>query len=1398
MKYPSYNGLISHYWLIIITISTIGFIWSHQSTQATQRRAQLNQNNAILHAISVGPRLFELSIAPHALLPPLSKTIRFHTHIHENEQAIYLVSGTAEDEMNLQAAGLAVSTVGERVDGQQYFLLMAEEGGRPDEGSLLSEYGLSLWKKGPYIAVAVQTQHVIELTQSWDNASIDYIPLIDAQVQGPRFPVPAISHATSTLPGCTELMTNGGFELDSGWGYGDTPSPARIVTEPVYDGVRALGLGIPTSGTNRLSHSTAYRYIEVPSAALSVQLTIWMQTHGDSDGRDFRDITLIDSYYGIQDQLFKEGGVGTEEWTRHTFDLSEYRGRTVILFLNVYNNGTGSQMWSYVDHISLVACDSPPTATPVPTNTPVSTASPTATETPTLTQTSIPSHTATSTFTRQPTSTASPTETTTQIPSSTPTSTGTATWTATLTPTPSPSLTFTLSPTPSPTITITPTPTNEASNTPTLTPSSTQTSTPTPENAALRLRAADVDAIGQTTLAVPILIEQIPASMLVGGILVNLLYDATVLRVDDCSPESGARFLLVCNPLEEGIIRVAVADASGIMTDTLLAEIPFSLVQENQVLPSVTKVQVQSVSVESVDGEGLQVHAQHSHIRLNCLMGDVDCDGERSSTDAQQILQHSVGLIGERERLPLSADTIYTPACDVSGDDQCGAEDALMVWQCAAGFGNNLCDNRLEQGTTTSTWPEPSAPEASIPETRETVSIEIEQLPANLRAPATISVMKRGAVTLGAATIEVTYDPTRLRLIRCLANVAGQLTEHACNVAYDQTEAMFTIVRIGVVLPAGMTHHGELAALTFEPISMESERVDGSANEDTMPEDLQPSLRVISLTDVTGNSLLSRIVEDENELKRLFLPVIVPLPHPVFSPDTTEEYIQKFHQHFANPIRIEPFELSARWLTHKTATGSGGDNQGDAITLTWSIIPDGTMMQKGYFDKSGCYSNLIGKLNAIYGADKWQAEIEKVFDHWDAKSGIVYVQENGANGNGIDDGARWPNSHGAKGIRGDIRIGGCLIDGEGEANGNILAYSFYPSAGGDMKIDSEDPFLENSEILKTHFHNMIAHEQGHGIGLDHVCPMDDAKLMEPRLSNEFVGLQHDDIRSVQRLYGDRYETINGSNDSSALATELGRLSLGDSIILKDLSIDDENDTDWFEFTAETNLYTAPSENQSLRSTVEVAESSSFQSDRSMAVDIQVIPAGKEYRRGPQASNGACSEGMLVDSLRVHDLKVELIDGDGVTVLAKGDAQPVGQIEQLNDVKLERADRTYLRISGDQTDDIQLYTLVITAKDGQTEPKPPVPGDDPVHSVCTSGDVNCDEERTVTDALYILQYIEALRQGTDALPLPSGAFYIPACDVNSDSACTEVDALLVLQCTVQIENTLCPAVPPDHH
>ena len=358
---------------------------------------------------------------------------------------------------------------------------------------------------------------------------------------------------------------------------------------------------------------------------------------------------------------------------------------------------------------------------------------------------------------------------------------------------------------------------------------------------------------------------------------------------------------------------------------------------------------------------------------------------------------------------------------------------------------------------------------------------------------------------------------------------------------------------------------------------------------------------------------------------------------------------------------------STHWNVGSTALGEGGSNQGDPVRLTWSIIPDGTAMPSQFAQDTTCNSNLIADFNAEYGAGNWEAEFQRVFDDWSALTGSEYVREPN------DDGANWPNSTGVDGVRGDLRIGGCTIDGDGPG---ILAFNFFPS-NGDMKIDTaHNSFFDGT--LSPDLHNVFSHEHGHGAGISHICSSDSRFLMEPFIDLSFLGLQHDDIRAVQRGYGDRYEQISAaggvnSNDSLGSATSLTYI-IGTQYVDQLLSIDDNGDQDWF--------------------AVDVP-------DTCLEFTATIEPIGFVYDDSDQNQfTGACASGNPIDSSIIHNLDVALINADGSPAADAGDAA-IGSIDTETGT-FATTGTNFIQVTGSGTDDVQLYDIRIDVDDSNCE------------------------------------------------------------------------------------------------
>lgn len=419
-----------------------------------------------------------------------------------------------------------------------------------------------------------------------------------------------------------------------------------------------------------------------------------------------------------------------------------------------------------------------------------------------------------------------------------------------------------------------------------------------------------------------------------------------------------------------------------------------------------------------------------------------------------------------------------------------------------------------------------------------------------------------------------------------------------------------------------------------------------------------------------GGHALPRILSDDPVVPG---PVSPSAPVVVcFMPGTDQRYIESVSRliHLKNQAFYGPdYFLGPRW--------SGA--QGSPRALTWSFVPDGLMITGGSAEPDSP-STLFGSMDSGFsgqgGRATWINRFQQVFDRYEELTGITFARVR-HNNNDWDDGAVW-GAAGAAGLRGDIRISMHPIDGAG---GGIGAYNYYPSHG-DMVIDAADL---NSLTPPTGAHrglrNLVAHEIGHGLGLDHTCSANSAVLMSPFGEYSVDGPRQDDIRGVQRHYGDPFEP----NDTFGAATPLGALAPGSPLSRGAIpapvagtndanaalcSIDADGEQDWYSFTASS----------------------------AMPVSITLTPVGSTYDHNEQAANGSCPTGVTLNAKAIADLVLTLYGTNGTTVLATANSTGVGLGESIASFPLPAAGTYFIRISeGNAPTSTQLYSFSVSTE-----------------------------------------------------------------------------------------------------
>ena len=360
-----------------------------------------------------------------------------------------------------------------------------------------------------------------------------------------------------------------------------------------------------------------------------------------------------------------------------------------------------------------------------------------------------------------------------------------------------------------------------------------------------------------------------------------------------------------------------------------------------------------------------------------------------------------------------------------------------------------------------------------------------------------------------------------------------------------------------------------------------------------------------------------------------------------------------------------------QWTWQETAT-DGAVPMGGPITLTYSFCVDGTDTGHRANDES---SVLYSFMDATFESRaQWEALLHSSFARWGELTGVTFVYEPN------DDGAPLFDSPGVLGVRGDIRVAAAPLT---TYSPSTLAFAtFYPS-GGDIVLDSleGDYFgfeLDNYVLLR----NTVTHEIGHTLGLGHFFPSGSSVLMRPTITAGFDGPQHDDVRGIQKHYGDPHE----QNDSPASATDLGVLSCNATAMLpglpglpiaqtSSLSLNEFRDSDYFVFSV----------------------------DGPTTVEVAVEHVGMVYDDDNYSCSGstpACCEDGVIDSQRIFDTAFQVIDASTMAVLTDVDDNEVCAADPSEGraIELGSAGAYYVRVyTNDIGRDQQFYELRVMAR-----------------------------------------------------------------------------------------------------
>ena len=133
-----------------------------------------------------------------------------------------------------------------------------------------------------------------------------------------------------------------------------------------------MQLGIPTQDNIEI-YSSISQSIAVPTDANIVTLRWWQWSGSEEsstaspDKTDDRQEVMILTPAGNPIEVLRRVRQNESSWQEVAIELNatSYRGRTILLYFNVYNDGANGRTWMYIDDVQLKNCSttgSPTTA----------------------------------------------------------------------------------------------------------------------------------------------------------------------------------------------------------------------------------------------------------------------------------------------------------------------------------------------------------------------------------------------------------------------------------------------------------------------------------------------------------------------------------------------------------------------------------------------------------------------------------------------------------------------------------------------------------------------------------------------------------------------------------------------------------------------------------------------------------------------------------------------------------------------------------------------------------------------------------------------------------------------------------------------------------------------------
>ncbi len=151
------------------------------------------------------------------------------------------------------------------------------------------------------------------------------------------------------------ILLNSSFEADEAWIFKPTVWRGGYNTGVVRTGSRVALIGITDPTADVFSFSSVSQKVTIPADARQVTLTAFIYpVSQDVGSQDRQIISVLNEHFREIKRFYNRLG-NERSWQQQTFDLTQYKGRTIYVYFGVLNRTANNRPTAlYVDDFSLL------------------------------------------------------------------------------------------------------------------------------------------------------------------------------------------------------------------------------------------------------------------------------------------------------------------------------------------------------------------------------------------------------------------------------------------------------------------------------------------------------------------------------------------------------------------------------------------------------------------------------------------------------------------------------------------------------------------------------------------------------------------------------------------------------------------------------------------------------------------------------------------------------------------------------------------------------------------------------------------------------------------------------------------------------------------------------------